>query len=270
MKQTVSVALTLIALAGALVGRPYVNAAEPAPVVLIVLENHRYQQIVGSDKAPYLNGTFIPSGTLFTKYHAITHPSLPNYIAMTAGSQLGCRTDVCAPGSLGGDNLFEQLDTAGLGWRAWEESMPTNCAYADDGDYVVRHNPPVFLKNLVTSGSCAVNDIPYPATPPPLQPFTFITPNVCHDMHSCPIATGDAWLSNHVPDLLAAGATVIITFDEGTRGVNHVMTAVAGPDVVAGGEDATSYSHYGLLAGLEAHFGLPALKKASTATPLPI
>jgi len=234
------------------------------------VENHRYTQIVGSAYAPYLNGTFIPAGTLFTKYHAITHPSLPNYIAMTAGSVLGCKTDICAPNSLGGDNLFTQLDTAALGWNAWEESMPANCASLDDGDYVVRHNPPVYLKTVVASGSCALNDVPYPASLPALQPFTFITPNLCNDMHSCPIATGDAWLSNHVPDLLAAGATVIITFDEGTRKNNHVMTAAVGPDVVAGTKDATPYTHYGLLAGLEAHFGLPGLRKALTATKLPI
>jgi phosphatidylinositol-3-phosphatase len=270
VKTRASILLALAVSSSTLLGTPRIATAQASPIVLIVLENHRYTQIVGSAHAPYLNGTFIPAGTLFTKYHAITHPSLPNYIAMTAGSVLGCKTDICPPNSLGGDNLYSQLDTAGLGWRAWEESMPTNCAYTDDGDYAVRHNPPPYLKQVVSSGSCALNDVPYPATLPPLQPFTFITPNLCNDMHNCSVPVGDTWLSNHVPGLLAAGATVIITFDEGTRLNNHVMTAAVGPDVAAGVEDATTYSHYSLLGGIEARLGLPALRKASTATPLPI
>src|SRR5256885_6773848 len=148
--------------------------------------------------------------------------------------------------------------------------MPRNGADVDGGDYAVRHNPPAYCTLVVSSGSCALNDIPFPSRLPPLQPFTFVTPNLCNDMHSCSVSTGDTWLSKRVPRLLAAGATVIITFDEGTAFNNHIMTAAVGPDVTAGVQNATPYTHYGLLAGLESRFGLPALRNASTATPLPI
>ena len=248
---------------------PPPSSATAPPVVLIVMENHSYGQIVGAAQAPYLNRTFIPAGELFTNYWAITHPSLPNYIAMTAGSPLGCASDACPPGSFRSKNLFAQLDRAGIGWRAWEESMPSNCRASDSGSYVVRHNPPAYFSHLVSTGKCGLWDRPYPAALPPLHPFTFITPNICNDMHSCSISTGDTWLAGHVPGLLAAGAVVIITFDEGTTD-NHVMTAVVGPGVTAGTSDNHRYRHYGLLGGLESYFGLRTLRKATAATPLPI
>jgi phosphatidylinositol-3-phosphatase len=80
----------------------------------------------------------------------------------------------------------------------------------------------------------------------------------------------DPMTSKHVPDFLAAGAVVIITFDEraGTR--YFVMTAVVGPGVPAGVHDATRYNHYGSLGGIENAFGLPLLRNAANATPLPV
>jgi hypothetical protein len=241
----------------------------PTPVVVIVMENHSINQIVGSVHAPYLNNQFIPSGTLFTNYAQIAQSSLPNYIAMTSGSTQGCESG-CLRNSISADNLFKQLDTSPIGWQAFEESMPKNCDRSNALPYVVRHNPPPYYISEVGSGQCAVDDIAYPDVLPVLQPFTFVTPNDCNDMHSCTIATGDTWLSNHVPSLLATGAIVIITFDEGTKRNPHVMTAISGPGVTAGVTDSTAYDHYSLLAGLENHYVLPLLLNAQTATPLPI
>jgi len=89
-------------------------------------------------------------------------------------------------------------------------------------------------------------------------------------MHSCPVSSGDAWLRSHVPALRAAGAEVIVSFDEGVGGDQHILTAEVGPEVAAGSVDATAFTHYGLLAGLERHFGLPLLGAAASATPLPV
>ena len=268
--RTISIVLMMMALGGSLSNPAQTAVAVPTPVVLIVMENHGYAQIVGSSSAPYLNGTFIPAGRLFTHYRAITHPSLPNYLAMTSGSQQGCTIDSCPRNSFGGTNIFNQLDRAGIGWSAWQESMPANCTNTDSGTYVVRHNPPPYFTDLVSSGTCGTNDVPYPSTVPALAPFTFVTPNICHDMHSCSISTGDTWLSHHVPDLLAAGAIVIITFDEGTTSANSVVTAEVGPGITAGRRDGTHYSHYGLLGGLEEHFHVRKLKNAATANTLPV
>ena len=74
--------------ARAAAGRP---TPEVTRVVLVVEENHEFGQIIGSCQARFLNR--LPAhGTLLTPY-PVTHPSLPNYIALLVGSPLGIRSD---------------------------------------------------------------------------------------------------------------------------------------------------------------------------------
>ena len=47
------------------------------------MENHGYGQVIGSSSAPFENQLAAQCG-LATNYHAVTHPSLPNYIAATS------------------------------------------------------------------------------------------------------------------------------------------------------------------------------------------
>jgi len=250
-----------------------VTRAERPPVVVIVMENHEFGSIVGSSSAPWLNRTFFRRGTLFTDYYATHHPSLPNYLAMTSGTTSRCRSNECPRKSYATDNLFHQLSRAGIGWVAWMESMPSRCSLTTTSLYAARHNPPIYYKNLFPT-ICRERDRRYPASlPAQLQPFTFIVPNICHDMHDCSVAVGDRWLKSHVPPLWHRGASVIITFDEGSSslgGGGHIMTAIAGPHVPHGRRNHHRFNHYGLLAGLERWFGVPRLHRASTARPLPI
>jgi hypothetical protein len=147
--------------------------------------------------------------------------------------------------------------------------MPSRCALDDAGRYLVRHNPPPYFRNLA-DGSCRRGDLPYPdPVPTPLRAFTFVTPDACHDMHDCSVAVGDRWLKEHVPAFLDGGAIVVITFDEGT-GTQRVMTAVAGPGITSGGRSHAAFDHFGLLAGIEDHFGLRRLHHAKGARPLPL
>ena len=290
-----------------------VQAGTDAPVVVIVMENHAYgatdpgvngdptKYVVGNTvDAPYLNGTLIPSGTLFTNDYAPYHPSLPNYLELTAGTNAGCTVDSCSRDSFPNENLFHLLGQAGASFASLQESMPANCTFTDSGLYAVRHNPEIYFTNLdAASGlayACPNTDMTIapgvtPGTvlawPNPLPAFSFVTPNLCHDMHGskptgvCPnktdqiIADGDAWLGANVPVLLAEGAIVIVTFDEGgsgdsTGGGGHIATIMTGLKVPVA-IDATLYNHASLLAGLENYFGLtPLLADAATATPLPI
>jgi hypothetical protein len=252
---------------------PHAARSTRPPIVLIVLENHEYSSIVGSSSARWLNRSFIRRGTLFTTYHATHHPSLPNYLAMTSGTTSGCRSDTCPRRTYRTDNIFHQLSHAGIGWAGWIESMPSRCSLSSSGTYAVKHNPPAYYASLFPR-LCRTRDRRYPGhLPAQLRPFTFVSPNVCHDMHSCSIGVGDRWLAAHVPPLWKRGAIVIITFDEGSSGTGgggHVMTAIAGPHVPRSRRNHRSYSHYGLLAGLEHWFGLPRLHRAATARPLPI
>jgi phosphatidylinositol-3-phosphatase len=245
--------------------------SKTAPIVVIVMENHGYDRIAGNPDAAFLNG-FAAGGTLFSNMYAVTHPSLPNYLALTSGSTQGCTNDDCPRRSYGAENIFHQLQSTGGTWRSWQESMPGSCLLDDAGEYVVKHNPAAYFADLFPA-ACARFDVPYPTAPPDrLADLTFVTPNRCNDMHDCSVATGDAWLRTHVPPLIDRGALVVITFDEdeGAGGGNRVFCAIQGPGVAPGGRDEAAYTHYSVLAGIERHFSLPVLGEAATAPPLPL
>jgi hypothetical protein len=262
------------------------------------MENHSFaatdgdpqRYIVGNPNAPYINDTLIPQGTLFTNYFANEHPSLPNYLDMAAGTTGGCSDDRCPPDSIQADNLFHQLGDAGIPFATFAQSMPAPCSLTDHSPFVVHHVPEAYFTNVdAASGlayACPSTDLPLPDTLPDTLPsFSFVVPDQCHNMHGtsstlCPghtdqiIRDGDTWLSQAIPGFLSRGALVILTWDEASKdstgGGGHIVTAMVGPNVVAGGTDAAPYSHFGLLAGLEDHFGLPRLAEATTATALPI
>jgi len=179
-------ALTLGALAGTAAGSrsPAAAAAGPcgtlatAPhyshIVWIWMENHSYGDIIGSSQAPYINSVAAECG-LATNYHNVSHPSLPNYVAGTSGlalSSLKSFDNDCNPSkrcSTSAASIFGQ----GESWKAYEESMPSNCAASNSGEYAVRHNPPPYFTSL---SGCSSFDVPTPSSPrtcprAPCRPF---------------------------------------------------------------------------------------------------
>src|SRR5689334_12572955 len=65
-------------------------------IVVVVEENHSFNEIIGNPQAPYINALARGSG-LLTNYHAVTHPGEPNYFALYAGSTFGVGDDAaCA------------------------------------------------------------------------------------------------------------------------------------------------------------------------------
>jgi hypothetical protein len=232
-------------------------------VVWVVLENTDYGGIVGARGAPYFNKLARKCGVA-TRFSAETHPSLPNYIAMTSGSTQGISDDADPSAHrLSVPSIFSQL---GGDWRSLHESMPRNCAPTPSGLYAVKHNPAAYYTNV----ACAAQDMPL-ANPPDLSArFTFVKPNLCHDMHDCSVANGDAWMAGFLPKVLnspqyRAGRTALfITWDEGTR-PNRIPTFVIAPSTRRGTMSATAFSHYSLLRTTEEMLGLPRLGRASTA-----
>ena len=235
-------------------------------VVWVVFENKQYSQIIGSPNAPYINSVANKCG-LATNFYGEAHPSLPNYIAMTSGSTQGI-TDDSGPSShpLSVPSIFSQL---GGSWRALAESMPSNCDLNGGGEYAPRHNPAVYYTNI--RGRCAHRDTPLAARPDLSARFTFITPNLCHDMHDCSTSAGDTWLAGFVPKILRshtyrAGSTVVfITWDEGS-GDNHIATLVLSRYTRPGTVSSKPFNHYSLLRTTEALLGIHAkLGAAATA-----
>jgi phosphoesterase family protein/fibronectin type III domain protein len=237
-----------------------------APVIVIVMENKHYSDIVGSSSAPYIQ-SLIARGTLYTKYQA-GPGSLPDYLAMTSG---------LTGSTSGSNNIFNQLQAKGVSWGEYEESMPKSCYTGGDvTPYKKAHNPAVYYNDITSSAGACANVVPYTSFDPGhLRAFSYVVPNLNHDMHdgasrTAQIQAGDAWLAANVPAMLNAGAEVILTWDEGSISDEHIATIAVGATVAVGATDSHAYTHPGLLAGLEDAWGLPRLNAAQTANPFPI
>jgi hypothetical protein len=287
----------------------------PAPaikhVLVVMLENQSKNQIIGnSSKAPFMNGTMAAKCPTAANMFGATHWSAANYLAITAGkyppnSPAGCPTvSACVSTA---DNLFNQMQTAGLSWRAYEESMPTPCNKStQSGYYKLGHNPAPFYTNL--NATCAQYDVPVPDLTVQsgvfwndlqnrtLPSFAFISPNTVHDGQdggTAGIPAIDSFLSQFVPLVeqsasYQAGDTVLmVTFDEGAgpdavKGQNcldktrdlagqqescHIPFFVLYPYANPGAVPGF-FTHYSVTRTVEELFGLPLLAGAQTATSL--
>jgi hypothetical protein len=236
-------------------------------VVWLLMENKDYSSVIGSDAAPYIDRLARHYG-LATNYSAISHPSLPNYIALTSGSTQGISDD-SGPSShrLSAPSIFSQLPHGAS--RSLEQDMPSNCAQDDSGGYAVRHNPEAYYTNL--GRDCGRYDVPFGARPNLAARFTFITPNLTNDMHDGSIQDGNSFLERYVPALMAtpqyrAGDTVIfITWDENDGADGNQVPCIVISPYTHGVRDGARYSHYSLLRTTESLLGLPLLGGARSA-----
>jgi hypothetical protein len=255
-------------------------------VIWVWMENHSYSDIIGNSQAPYINSLATGCG-LATNYHNLSHPSLPNYVGAASGLAVGSLSPFdpdCGPSakcSTSAADIFGQ----GESWKAYEESMPSNCDKSNSGEYAVRHNPPPYFTSLT---GCSTFDVPYSKlagdlSAGTLPAFSFVTPNLIDDMHDGTIAQGDSWLSSNLPTILnsseyQSGTTaVFVTWDEGSGGSSgencaantsdnscHVATIVISPSTKAGSTSATLFNHYSLLGTAEQLLGLPTLGQAAS------
>jgi hypothetical protein len=258
----------------------------PARVAVIVLENHETGDVLGSPRAPYLN-SLARKYALVSHDHGLAHPSLPNYIGLVTGRTAGITSD-CVPRRcpVSGPSLVDQLEAGGVSWRAYMESMPRPCFhYSGDelGRYAQRHNPFSYLTRVWRRPERCGKVVPLTNLRADLETglsqFTWITPNLCHDMHDCPISSGDAWLRRTAPPLLEAlgpRGVLVITFDEGRTSAEccggarggRLATVLAGGGVPHGVELTRAVDHYSTLATVESLLGLPRLGHARTAPAL--
>lgn len=274
-------------------------------VIWILEENTSYGSIVGSSQAPYINSVIKACGVA-SNYHNISHNSLDNYIGLTNGyslSQLQPYLNDCTPGTgcrvTSGSNLFAEVASKG-GWKAYDESMGTACNRVDSGNYYVKHNPAVYYSDLNTT--CKARDLSLGSvTTSPLlnafssettaPAFTFVTPNICHDMHgalNCFLnleTAGDTWLRTWLPKITATpvyksnDTAIVVVWDEGAFGTTgedcasntsdescHVAAVVVAPSVRPRTVVSTLLNHYSLLKTTEDLLGVPELGLAGTAT----
>jgi hypothetical protein len=266
-------------------GSPATIAQAPpgSHTVLIVLENRELSDVIGAPDAPYLN-QLAAQGALAVNYHAITHPSLPNYLALVGGSTFGISED-CTDCLASGPNLATQLAAAGKSWRAYMGAMPAPCfAGAEAGEYAKRHNPFMYFPSVTSDPSLCAHDVPEAQLRTDLADgrlpaFAWISPGLCDDAHSCTFGSADRYLHRAVPPLLGAlgpDGLLAITFDEGTTDAGccggaaggRIATVLLGPGVQKGARLHAAYSQYSLLATIEDRFGVARLRHARTAPAL--
>ena len=256
-------------------------------VVFVMMEN---LDIVKAEQLPYLKD--LMNKYAYTRdYTGITHPSLPNHVGSISGDTHGLSTD-CSPGPDchvpgASNNLADELEAAGLTWKAYLEGMPKACTSKDWFLYAVRHNPFVYFDSIRNDRArCIAHDVPFREFQSDLDTgelpnFAWITPNLCNGMHTkCWFwgsreQQGEKWLESFVPKVLASSqfendGLLIITFDEGkgdagccgAPGGGKVLTLlVSNTSAVKsnGWASDTAYNHYSLLRTLEENWGLPYL-----------
>ena len=256
-----------------------------AHIALILFENKEFGSVIGNSTAPVFN-RLAQENTLLMQYYAITHPSLPNYIALIGGDTFGITSD-CNDCFVNAPSLPDLIEASGRIWKAYQEDMPEPCYLGGTQRYAQKHDPFVYFDPIrLDQARCDRSVVPFPDLSADIQAGTlpnyiFITPNLCNDAHDCSLSVADNWLSTTiatlVPALDATGQPylVVLTFDEGQG--NHsccglpanaggrVATVLLSPQAKSGFQDDTPYTHYSLLKTISEAWGLDYLGHAADA-----
>jgi acid phosphatase len=251
----------------------------PDHVVVAIMENQTFSQIIGSPNAPYIN-SLAGQGAVLTNSFAITHPSQPNYIALYSGSQQGViNNDTPTNLPFITPNLGAQLMQAGRTFGGFSEDLPsvgfTGDSAGGASSYVRRHNPWVNWQQ-VGSGPHPANTLPtttnlplslFPTDFSNLPTLSFVVPNLLNDMHDGTIARGDAWLAANLNGYAQWAKThnslLVVTFDEDDSfATNQIATILFGQIVRSGVTTGQLINHYNLLATFEDMYNLPRIGNA--------
>jgi len=248
-------------------------------VVIVVMENEGMSQALADKRIVAL----AKSGAWFSNYRALSHPSLPNYLAIVGGSTFGVVTDHrSAP--INAPTIVDRLEQKGFTWKAYAEDYPGNCylgSAAGEGHltpkadptelYVRKHVPLLAFSSIQNNGKrCArvvnAREFMRDARSGNLPNYSFYSPNMFHDGHDTSLETSAEWLDNFVRSLrgtlgMHQRTLLVVTWDEGGGDdfrQNRILTVFLGAMVLPGRYD-TRLTHYSLLRTIEDNFGLEPL-----------
>ena len=272
-------------------------------VVIIMMENHPLNVsaccggtdgIIGNSAAPYIT-QLARNNSLAENYLALVPGSLPNYLATTGGFTFNNVTCVAANSppsscSISASNIVDRIEVSGRTWKAYMEDYTGGCFGANVGTYDYFHNPfPYFTDvqsnatrcNLIVSANPGhvglpdtqlLSDLNSTSTAPN---YVWLTPNENDNMHSSSISAGDTYLSVLVPEILNSAvfmtenAALFIVWDEPTSCSCPVPAIWVGRTITPGRVSKTSYTHYSVLATMEALWNIPPLTtNDASATPM--
>lgn len=248
----------------------------PPHVMVIMMENKSYDEVVGQASQPYTNGLADDYGSA-TRSYAFGHPSLPNYLDLVSGSNQGVSDDgpPASHSFPGAPTLANQLAADGISEKAYAEDLPADPA-EDAGRYAVRHFPWVYFPGTpmpIADAGSLLGDLRSPSPPD----FVWYTPNVIDDEHDGTVQQGDAFLSRLIPEVQAtpwyrAGGQIVVEWDEAegdSSGINgttggRVPTIVVSAALKASPrQDATPVDTTGILASIENCYGVGHLAGAA-------
>ena len=248
-------------------------------VVVIVLENKEADELLEGSEAPTF-ARLAREHALLARYYTVAHPSLPNYLALVSGSTQGI-TSNCSDCLVDAPSLADTLEAAGKTWKSYAEGLPRpGFTGAFAGRYAKKHNPFLYFRDVVGRPDRLARVVPLTRfrvdlAADQLPDFALVIPDLCHSMHDCPVAEGDAWLRAFVEPLLKSPAmresVVFVIFDEGrpSAGRDSLIPALAlGPAVRPHSRYLRRTSHYGLLRTIEDAWSLPRLGRSARAAPI--
>lgn len=267
-------------------GAPKNNAVPKfKKVVLVLFENENIDRPLSQ---PFFT-KLAHEGALLKNYHAVAHPSVPNYIALTSGDTQGVTGD--SDYDLNVKHLGDLLEEKSKSWRNYAEDYPESSTGScfrggRSGKYVRKHTPFMSYTNVSKTARCKnivdASHFYQDVKNGTLPDFSFFTPNLDNDVHDTDITFGERWFKTTFEPLLALpnfkDVLLIVTFDENecnTIGpfvtpakhakckgdLNQVYTVFYGAEVRAGAVSLTHYDHYSLLTTLELGFDLTSLGK---------
>lgn len=285
-------------------------------VWIILMENHNWTgnnsgasfgdpDIKGNPLAPYVNGWLLHHAAHAERYFNPpgNHPSAPNYIWLTAGTNFGFFADntPAQDNITSNAQLFRLLTKAGISWKNYAEEDFGNPEYddcpLDFSEVDVNHVPAVYFADDTNdfnsqSPFCIAHVRPYSELATDIADhsvahYNFISPNLCHDGHEgvspCDdtepadnTLRSDQWLKENVPlitnspEYKKAGLLVIVwdeAEDSGAFGDGPIGFFILSPFAKGGGQkEYTNFIHYdhsSTLKTFEEIFGLKPLLGAA-------
>lgn len=251
-------------------------------VIIIMLENHGYNQVISNGDMPNFN-RFAKEFTLLTQDYAVAHPSLPNYLALISGSTHGITSD-CGNCFIDATTLANLVDAKQMTWKTYQEGIPSPCYVGFKPNYSLNHDPFVYFNSIRNNQAlCDSHVVPFTQMQADINTgsfpnFAFISPNLCNAAHNCNLATADKWIGETIGTLMKSpvydqNTLIVVTFDEGDGNASccglpreaggRVATLLISPLVKSGFEDSTPYSHYSILKTISDSWGLEQLGHAA-------
>ena len=246
-------------------------------VLFIIFENTNYQTALAQ---PFFS-KMAKAGALLKNFHAETHPSQFNYIALISGSTHDLPSNNTAI-NLSARHVGNLLEAQGMTWKVYAESYLGGCFLGDQsGTYVRKHEPFISFTDIqrdpakcgrIVEASHLQSDIQNGT----LADYSLYVPDLNNDGHDTGPAYADRWLAKTFGALFQdprfmQGMLIVLTFDESgpSNPTNHIYTVLFGDSVNAGSVSVKRYDHYSLLRMVEDTFKLGTLGlNDASATPI--